>query len=158
MRRGEAVKPALPCAVVLCALLAAIPAARAASGADLFAAKCQACHQANGEGAPGIAPPLTGTLARRAALPEGRAWLAQTLVSGLTGPITSRGEPYNGVMPPFAMLSDAELADVAGYVLAQFNAGAAPPLPADFAAARGRTVKPAEQRQQRTRLLAQTGE
>jgi len=132
--------------------------AQAATGAELFAANCQACHQASGEGAPGIAPPLTGTLAKRAALPEGRAWLAQTLVSGMTGPITSRGEPYNGIMPPAAMLSDADLAEVLGYVLAKFNDGAAGPAAADFAAARARSPKPSEHRAQRSRLLAQTGE
>jgi len=130
----------------------------AASGAELFAAHCQACHQAAGEGTPGIAPPLAGTLAKRAALPEGRAWLAQTLVSGMTGPITSRGEPYNGIMPPFAALPDADLMAVMTYVLAQFNDSHAVPNPEDFAAARARSVKPSEHRAQRSRLLAQTGE
>ena len=131
----------------------------AASGAELFAAHCQACHQAAGEGTPGIAPPLAGTLAKRAALPEGRAWLVQVLVSGLTGPITSRGEPYNGVMPPAAALSDAEVAAVLGHVLTQFNGvGGALPQAADVTSARSRSVKAAELRQQRKRLLAQTGE
>jgi len=140
------------------ALLATNAPARAATGAELFATHCQACHQATGEGAPGIAPPLTGTLARRAALPEGRAWLAQTLVSGMTGPITSRGEPYNGNMPSFAALPDADLAAVLGHVLARFNDSPVQPQPEDFAAARGRSVKAAEHRQQRNRLLAQTGD
>lgn len=144
--------------LALAAVLAPLGAARAASGAELFAAHCQACHQASGEGAPGIAPPLTGTLAKRAALPEGRAWLAQTLVSGMTGPITSRGEPYNGIMPPFVALNDADLAAVLGHVMAKFNDGATGPGAEDFAAARARTVKPSEHRAQRTRLLQQTGE
>jgi mono/diheme cytochrome c family protein len=142
----------------LAALLGPHLAAQAATGAELFAANCQACHQASGEGAPGIAPPLTGTLAKRAALPEGRAWLAQTLVSGMTGPITSRGEPYNGIMPPFAALPDADLAALLGHVLSKFNDSTASPSPDDFAAARTRSVKPSEHRAQRSRLLAQTGE
>lgn len=142
----------------LAALLGLHLNAQAATGAELFAANCQACHQASGEGAPGIAPPLTGTLAKRAALPEGRAWLAQTLVSGMTGPITSRGEPYNGIMPPFAALPDADLAAVLGHVLGTFNGSNAVPSPEDFAAARARSVKPSEHRAQRSRLLAQTGE
>jgi len=145
----------LPC---LLALLAATGGVHAATGAELFATHCQVCHQATGEGAPGIAPPLAGTLARRAALPEGRAWLAQTLISGMTGPITSRGEPYNGNMPSFAALPDADLAAVLGHVLAHFNDSSVQPLAEDFAAARTRSVKAGEHRQQRSRLLAQTGE
>lgn len=150
----------LPSAFTCCLLALVLPhlVAHAATGAELFAATCQACHQASGEGAPGIAPPLTGTLAKRAALPEGRAWLAQTLVSGMTGPITARGEPYNGIMPPFAALPDADLMAVMAYVLAQFNASTAVPSAEDFAAARARSVKPSEHRAQRSRLLAQTGE
>lgn len=144
--------------LALAALLGLHAPAQAATGAELFAANCQACHQASGEGAPGIAPSLTGTLAKRAALPEGRAWLAQTLVSGMTGPITSRGEPYNGIMPPFVALSDADLAAVLGHVLAKFNDGAPGPAAEDFAAARARSVKPSEHRAQRSRLLQQTGE
>jgi mono/diheme cytochrome c family protein len=150
----------LRAAALAAALLAALSApSEAATGGELFATHCQACHQATGEGAAGIAPPLTGTLAKRAALPEGRAWLVQVLVSGLTGPITSLGEPYNGVMPPAAALSDADVAAVLGHVLKQFN-GVDGPLPQteDVAAARGRSVKAAELRQQRSRLLAQTGE
>ena len=147
-----------PCSLALATALAPLGVAQAATGAELFAANCQACHQASGEGAPGIAPPLTGTLAKRAALPEGRAWLAQTLVSGMTGPITSRGEPYNGIMPPFAALSDADLQAVLGHVLSTFNDGAAVPSADDIAVARARSVKPSEHRAQRSRLLQQTGE
>lgn len=144
--------------LALAASLVLPVAAKAATGAELFAAHCQACHQASGEGAPGIAPPLTGTLAKRATLPEGRAWLAQTLVSGMTGPITSRGEPYNGIMPPFVALSDADLLAVLGHVLGKFNDGAPVPTADDIATARARSVKPSEHRAQRSRLLQQTGE
>lgn len=147
-----------PCSLALAAGLALPMAAQAATGAELFTTHCQACHQASGEGAPGIAPPLTGTLAKRAALPEGRAWLAQTLVSGMSGPITSRGEPYNGIMPPFAALSDAELLAVLGHVLGTYNGGAPAPTADDIAAARARSVKAGEHRAQRSRLLQQTGE
>jgi mono/diheme cytochrome c family protein len=151
--------PLRAAAVVAVLLAGSCTLSRAATGAELFATHCQACHQAAGEGTPGIAPPLAGTLARRAALPEGRDWLVQTLVSGLTGPITSLGEPYNGVMPSFAVLPDADVAALLGHVLTQFNGVTGPlPQPEDVAAARRRSVKASELRQQRTRLLVQAGE
>lgn len=133
--------------------------ALAADGAQLFSTHCQACHQAGGEGAPGIAPPLAGTLARRAALPEGQAQLASTLVAGLSGPISSRGERYNGNMPAFAAtLKDEELALLLNHLLSAFNASPVQVDAALFAAARQRPAQPAQLRQQRERLLAQTGE
>jgi mono/diheme cytochrome c family protein len=35
---------------------------------------------------------------------------------GISGPITVKGKSYNGAMPPFGHLSDAEIAAVVGYV------------------------------------------
>lgn len=129
------------------------------AGAALYATHCQACHQAGGEGAPGIAPPLNGTLAKRAATPDGLGQLASTLAFGLTGPISSRGERYNGNMPPFAnVLSDADLAALLGYVLAQWNGVPTAPDAALMASARQKPPKPGELRQWRERLLAQLGE
>jgi len=131
----------------------------AADGAALFGSHCQACHQAGGEGASGIAPPLAGTLGKRAATAEGLAQLASTLVAGLSGPITVRGERYNGNMPAFAAtLSDEQLAALLNHVLAAFNASPVRVEAALFAAARQRPAQPAQLRQQRERLLTQTGE
>lgn len=129
-----------------------------ADGAALYAAHCVACHQPDGNGAEGLAPPLAGVLAKRAKVVGGREYLAQVVVSGMVGTITSRGVKYNGNMPSAAALSDEELSEVLGYVLAKFNDSPAQ-IPATlFANARGKGLQPMAVRQQRERTLAEVGE
>ena len=142
-------------AVALLALVASGPLL--ADGAKLYTENCVACHQPDGNGAEGLAPPLAGVLAKRAKSQSGREYLAQVLVSGMIGTITSRGLEYNGNMPA-ATLSDDELAVVMGYVLTNFNK-VSQPLPAElFAAARGKALTPSAVRKQRERVLAEVGE
>jgi len=137
--------------------LAASGPLRAADGAKLYEGHCVACHQPDGNGAEGLAPPLAGVLAKRAQSASGREYLAQVLVSGMVGNITSRGVRYNGNMPP-ATLSDEELVAVVDYVLTTFNA-VSQPLPTElFSAARGKALTPSAVRQQRERVLAEVGE
>jgi mono/diheme cytochrome c family protein len=80
-------------------MVAASGRLRAADGAKLYEGHCVACHQPDGNGAEGLAPPLAGVLAKRAQSTSGREYLAQVLVSGMIGTITSRGVKYNGNMP-----------------------------------------------------------
>ena len=128
-----------------------------ADGARLYEAHCVACHQPDGNGTEGLAPPLAGVLVKRAQSASGREYLAQVLVSGMVGNITSRGVKYNGNMPA-ATLSDVELAEVMAYVLATFNK-VLQPLPAElFGAARSKALTPSAVRQQRERVLAEVGE
>lgn len=104
----------------IAALAASAPAAGGVDGEQLFAAKCAACHQASGAGVPGVFPPLaasewvTGSPTR----------LVQILLHGIQGPIDVRGATYNGLMPPWQSLSDAELAALATYVRAAWGNGA----------------------------------
>lgn len=81
-------------------------------GSAVYAGNCVACHQANGQGLTGIFPPLAGT-----------DWvlgseerLVQILLHGINGQIDVLGVSYNGVMPAFAQLSDAELAAVLTHI------------------------------------------
>jgi len=128
-----------------------------ADGAQLYAAHCVACHQPDGNGAVGLAPPLAGVLAKRAQSDRGREYLAQVLVSGMVGNITSRGVKYNGNMPA-APLSDEELSTVMSYVLSSFNASSQQ-IPATlFASARGKGLQPTAVRKQRQQVLAEVGE
>lgn len=90
----------------------AAAAGGAVDGAALFAAQCAACHQATGKGLPGVFPPL-----------DGSEWvhgepriLANILLHGITGEIEVEGQKFQGQMPAFAQLSDAELAGVASYI------------------------------------------
>ena len=145
--------------MIACALLACAGSGPVrADGAALYAAHCVACHQPDGNGAEGLAPPLAGVLQQWAKLAAGREYLAQVLVSGMVGSITSRGVKYNGNMPSAADLSDEELAAVMGYVMSNFNASPLQLPAALFADARSKAVQPAAVRRQRERFLAEAGE
>ena len=79
-------------AVIVLALLTLSPAAFAeARGAVLFEQHCAACHQAKGEGTPGLAPRIAGTLGKRASSEAGRAYLAQLLIDGMAPDQIERG-------------------------------------------------------------------
>ncbi|HBQ91355.1 MAG TPA: cytochrome C oxidase Cbb3 [Alcaligenes faecalis] len=95
------------------AVLAPAPASASADGKQLYANACVACHQATGQGLPGVFPPLADS-----------EWvkgeptvLAQLVLHGITGPITVKGQEYQGAMPAFAeQFSDAELAAVLSFI------------------------------------------
>lgn len=141
-----------------CALLAWAGSGPAgADGAALYATHCVACHQPDGNGAEGLAPPLAGALGKLAGVAGGREYLAQVMVSGMVGKITSGGVKYDGNMPA-APLSDDEMSSVMGYVLSTFNASSQEMPAALFARARGKRLQPAAVRKQRERIRAEVGE
>ncbi|HJW24976.1 MAG TPA: cytochrome c [Rhodocyclaceae bacterium] len=107
-------------------LAAALGIANAEDGGAVYAAHCAACHQPDGAGALGLAPPLQGTLGKRLASESGRQYVAGVVLAGLAGKIESKGVVYNGIMPSWQQLSDAELAAVVNHVLATFNAAELP--------------------------------
>ncbi|VUZ25064.1 Uncharacterised protein [uncultured Comamonas sp.] len=84
----------------------------AIDGAAVFAANCAACHQANGEGLPGVFPPLAGS---EWVVGEPKV-LANILLHGIVGEIAVKGQTYAGMMPPFPQLSDAEIAAVLTHI------------------------------------------
>jgi mono/diheme cytochrome c family protein len=87
-------------------------------GSQVYAS-CAACHQAKGQGVPGAFPPLSGHAAELFhADPE---YLAEVVLFGLRGPITVEGGQYNGVMPDWQSLSDAQIAAVLNYVLTSWE-------------------------------------
>jgi mono/diheme cytochrome c family protein len=75
---------------------------------------CVACHQANGKGVSGQFPPLTQT--DWVLEPEpGR--IIRAVLDGLSGPITVKGQSFNGAMVPWKdALTDEEIAAVLTYV------------------------------------------
>ena len=89
----------------------------AVDGKALYAAQCAACHQATGAGLPGVFPPLDGSEWVQG---EPRV-LANILLHGITGEIEVEGQKFNGQMPAFAQLSDAELAGVASYIRSSWS-------------------------------------
>jgi mono/diheme cytochrome c family protein len=85
-------------------------------GAKVYRSQCAQCHQAEGNGVPGVFPPLAGS-----------DWvtghpqvISRILISGLNGPIVVKGNTYNGNMPAFGpsglALSDKDIAGVITYV------------------------------------------
>jgi len=101
-----------------------------ASGADLFVAHCSVCHQPDGQGIPGMYPPLANSAGDFIHSRDGRAYLVHVLSFGLNGPITVHGASYNGYMQSWVQLSDDDIAQVLNHVLSSFNAKL---LPRDFA-------------------------
>ena len=107
---------------------AAAPGA-AVDGWAIFAADCAACHQANGQGLPGVFPPLAGS-----------EWvvgdpkvLANILLHGVSGKIEIAGQSFDGMMPAFAQLSDAEIAGVLTHIRSTWG-NQAEAISADFVA------------------------
>lgn len=107
-----------------CGLAAGLVGAQ--DGKAVYDAHCAACHQPDGAGALGLAPPLAGTLGKRMAVPEGRQYLAGIVIAGLAGKMESKGVIYEGLMPSWQQLSDGELAAVLNHVLTTFNAAELP--------------------------------
>ncbi len=110
---------------------------RPVDGATVYASTCSACHQANGEGTPGLFPPLAGS----PFVTGGTARLVRIVLSGMSGPVTVRGATYEGQMPPWKQLSDAELAAVLTYVRASWSNGAPAVGAAEVAAERAATLQ-----------------
>lgn len=110
-------------------------AGAAADGKQLFTANCAACHQATGKGLPGAFPPLDGS---EWVTGDARV-LANILLHGVTGEMTVGGKVFNGSMPAFQKLGDAELAAVASYVRSEWT-NKAQPIGADLFAAERKTA------------------
>ncbi len=80
-------------------------------GKSVYTATCQACHQQNGTGLPNVFPPL----ANSDYLNKDKSRAINTVLKGLTGPVTVNGKQYNGIMPP-QNLTDQQIAAVLTYV------------------------------------------
>jgi mono/diheme cytochrome c family protein len=79
-----------------------------ARGAQLYTQNCAACHGADGSGVPGADPPLARDPVVNATNPGPQIAI---VVHGLKGQAI-QGKSYSGQMPPFAQLSDADVAAV----------------------------------------------
>lgn len=87
-------------------------------GAALFASLCAACHQASGQGLPGVFPPLAGS-----EWAQGKdSTVSAIVLYGITGSVHVKGQLYNGAMPTFKdQLSDAQIAAVLTHVRSQWG-------------------------------------
>jgi mono/diheme cytochrome c family protein len=108
------------------------PTTSVADGATLYQ-RCATCHQANGEGTPGTYPPLAGSEFIKANDPSAAI---RVVLHGLQGPVTVRGQTFNGVMPPFGTavpMSDEEVAAVLSHERSSWG-NAAPAVTAEMVA------------------------
>jgi nitrite reductase (NO-forming) len=83
------------------------------AGQALFAGTCSTCHQGEGQGMPGVFPPL----AKSDYIAADPKRVPQVILHGLLGKVTVNGKEYNSNMPPMNQLTDDEVANIATYVL-----------------------------------------
>lgn len=86
-------------------------------GEVVFSTICSACHQPTGQGIPGAFPPLAGHVGDLYATEDGPLYIASVVLFGLQGPISVDGQSFDGAMPSFFQLSDADVASVIDYVM-----------------------------------------
>lgn len=105
------------------------------TGAEVYAT-CSACHQANGQGVPGAFPPLAGS-----EWVNGKGDVPIAIVlHGLQGPLTVKGQKYNGVMAPWGTtFNDDQIAAVVTYIRSQWGNKAPAVTKADVARVRAAT-------------------
>jgi mono/diheme cytochrome c family protein len=104
-----------------------------AKGKAIYGKICGACHQADGSGKDGVAPPLVGS---EWVLAPGGERLARIVLNGLTGPIHVQGREWNLVMPPWREnLKDEEIAIVLTYIRTSLGTNKAESIIAAVAAA-----------------------
>jgi mono/diheme cytochrome c family protein len=102
-------------------------------GQEIYLTRCTSCHQMNGEGVPGVFPPLQNS--EIVGGDKGR--LIRVILNGLSGELTVSGMTYNGMMPPWgAFLDDQQVADVLTYVRSSFGNSAEAITPQEVAAVR----------------------
>lgn len=111
------------------AVAAPVQVSPAQLGKVVFNANCMACHQATGNGIPGIYPPLAGS--EWVLNAEHEKHIIKIVLHGLSGPITVKGNTYNNVMTPFgSVLRDEQIANVLTYIRSEWGNNA-PPITAD---------------------------
>ncbi|PHR64676.1 cytochrome c [Pseudidiomarina marina] len=89
------------------------------AGEAVYKKNCMACHQANGQGMAAVFPPLVDN----SNITDKPAYIAETIVKGKSGKITVNGAEFNGMMPPMAYMTDADIAAVVNYVNTKFASG-----------------------------------
>jgi mono/diheme cytochrome c family protein len=118
--------------VATVAELTADEQARVRAGERLFLRACAACHQPDGNGMQGLAPPLRDS--EWVLGPVDR--LARIVLHGVKGPIEVAGATWSLEMPGQAHLSDDDLAAVLSFVRRAFGHRQTTVAPAELAALR----------------------
>ena len=104
---------------------------RIRAGGVVYNQVCFACHQANGQGLPGVFPPL----AKSDYLMADRDRAIGIVLHGKQGPITVNGQNYNQVMTP-QNLDNEQIANVLTFVMNSWGNSAEAVTPAHIQAVR----------------------
>jgi nitrite reductase (NO-forming) len=110
-----------------------------AAGRTLYAGTCSVCHQTNGQGLPGVFPPL----AKSDYLMADKRRSVEVILNGMTGPVKVNGVDYNSVMPPMSQLNDDEVAYILTYVRNTWGNKGDAVTPAEVTQVRTSTKRPA---------------
>lgn len=103
-----------------------------AKGRDIYLKLCGICHQPDGEGKDGLAPPLVGS---EWALAVDGGRMVRIVLNGLMGPVRVRGRDWNLAMPPWREnLSDDQVSLVLTYVRSQLGSNHASAITPEFVA------------------------
>jgi mono/diheme cytochrome c family protein len=98
----------------------------AAKGRAIFLKICAACHQPDGTGKDGVAPPLAGS---EWVLAEKGDRLVRIVLNGMSGPVRVKDREWNLVMLPWReALKDDEIALVLTYVRSKIGTNNAGPI------------------------------
>lgn len=95
-------------------------------GKSIYETQCVTCHMAEGEGLPGVFPPLA-----KADYLTDKNRLVKVVLQGVRGEMKVNGVDYNGEMTGFT-LSDQETADVLNYICNTWGNKAEAIKPADI--------------------------
>lgn len=88
-----------------------------AHGEKVYKANCASCHQANGQGNPGMHPPLSQTHW----VLGSKERLINIVLKGLNERIVVHGKVYQEVMPGMSHLGDSDVAAVLTYIRNSFD-------------------------------------
>ncbi|HTV91613.1 MAG TPA: cytochrome c [Verrucomicrobiae bacterium] len=87
--------------------------AAANDGAKIYVQNCSSCHQAAGQGVPGMFPPLAGN----PTVTGDPTAVIRIVKYGMNGAINVAGTSYNGMMPAWGQsLSNADIASAVTYI------------------------------------------
>lgn len=121
-------------------------------GKDIFQLHCSACHQPDGSGAVGLAPPLRG--AHWQVLSRSADYVPTVLTKGLSGRIQVEGQTFVSNMPSFAsQLDDAQIVALLRFLNVLQNVPERPVDVEQVARVRMAAGNPTQTRQLRESLL-----
>jgi mono/diheme cytochrome c family protein len=111
-----------------------------AKGQAIFEKTCAACHQRDGLGKEGVAPPLVGS---EWVLEPGGQRLARIVLNGLSGPVNVQGRVWNLAMPPWREnLDDDAIAVTLNYVRSSLGTNKAAGIRSDLVGTARQEIHP----------------